>query len=60
MEDHGSQKDGRRLPISEVALAIAVVMAIIGMVSFDTRLGRWATIGALIVGLLAGTEIRWR
>jgi hypothetical protein len=50
----------RGVPVSELALAIALVLAIDGLSSLDTASGRWAMIGAMVIGLLAGIEILFR
>jgi AcrR family transcriptional regulator len=50
----------RRLPLSELTLAIALIMAIYGLATIETTRGRWAMAGALILGLLAGLEIQSR
>jgi hypothetical protein len=50
----------RGLPISELAFAIALVLAVDGLLSLDTADGRWATIAAMVIGLLAGTELLFR
>ena len=45
------------LPVSEVAFAIALIMAIIGLSSLGTTRGTWAMVGATVLSLLAGVEI---
>jgi F0F1-type ATP synthase assembly protein I len=50
----------RGVPVSELALVIALVLAIDGLASMDTASGRWAMIGAMVIGLLAGIEILFR
>jgi hypothetical protein len=49
-----------RWPASELALAVAVVMATIGVFSIQTPQGKWAMAGALVLGLLAAVEITGR
>jgi ammonia channel protein AmtB len=56
----GHRKPWRGVPVSELALVIALVLAIDGLVSIDTASGRWAVIGAMVIGLLAGIEILFR
>jgi hypothetical protein len=43
--------------VSELTLLIAVIMAIAGLFSIQTKAGHWAMIGAIVLGLLAGLEI---
>jgi hypothetical protein len=50
----------RRVPMSELTLAVALIIAIDGLVSIGTPGGLRAMIVALILGLLAGLEIRYR
>jgi hypothetical protein len=56
----GRKKPGRRVPVSELALVVALIFAIDGLLSTDTASGRWAMIGAMVIGLLAGIEILFR
>jgi hypothetical protein len=48
------------VPVSELALVVALIFAIDGLLSTDTVSGRWAMIGAMVIGLLAGIEILFR
>lgn len=58
--DDRRQGPWRGLPISEIAFAIALIMAIGGLVSMHSEAGRWAMMGAMVVALLAGIEMQWR
>ena len=51
---------GPRVPVAELALLVALGLAIGGLLSLDTSSGRWALTGALVIGLLAGVEIGFR
>lgn len=53
----GRKPSWRRIPVSELALLIALILAIDGLVTLRSSSGRWAMIGALVLGLLAGLEI---
>jgi hypothetical protein len=44
----------------ELTLTIALITAIGGLASVETTHGRWAIAGALVLGLPAGVETRWR
>lgn len=50
----------RGFPVSELALLIALILAIDGLLSLDTSSGRWAMTGAMVIGLLAGIEMLFR
>ena len=48
------------MPVAELALLVALGLAVGGLLSLDTSSGRWALTGALVIGLLAGVEIGFR
>jgi hypothetical protein len=56
----GRHRPWRGLPTSELTLAIAIVLAIIALVSLPRTRAVWAGIGAIALALLAGSEIRSR
>jgi hypothetical protein len=50
----------RGLPVSELTFAIALIVAVVSLLSPDSPRGTWAASGAIALALLAGAELRWR